>query len=227
MIKLSRLLQAGLILMFFLPFFPKGCEYPSKEELEAQRIGDSIRVADSIKLIDSLKLINPLINIDSAYKASQTNHLYNDSIKRADNIVADSAQKIKDTTVIAPTKESDDPDDISTKLSKKSKILKLLLRPNENYTGLAYVINTFLQIINYAGITIAFILWIIGLVLKFRGNSIYHIINIFGLISFYFIGYVYTFTCIDIKLWGYWVTFVFGSIMIIFDSYLLIKTKKK
>lgn len=224
MIKLSRYLQILLLLAFLLPFFPKGCLQPSQDDLNAKIDADSTRVSDSTAFIDSLKLINPKINIDSAYNAHIAYPIKIDSNKKIEPIAVDSVSK---TISTVEKQEKNDKSDFATELSEKSRILKLLLRPNDNYTGLAHVLNTFFYIFNYAGITIAFIVWIIALILKLKEKKSFHLFNITGLISFYFTSFVYTFTYIDIKLWGYWLTFALGLLIIILDSIIFLVNKNK
>lgn len=216
-----KLLQIILILTFFLPFFPQGCE--NKEQQQEQEYLDSLRVADSINLVISRKSVDSR-DIDSTFQ--------NVNEKKMDtNGLVSSQPKLSNSDAIPTARESNSKSDesndsYSQEFSKGNKILKLLLRPGKNVTGIAYVIDTFLDVINYFGITIAFLLWIVALLLRLTNNSGSITFNIVGLILFYFTGFYSTFTNTSTELWGYWVTFSFAALIIVLETVKLIRNKK-
>src|ERR1035437_7524215 len=62
---------------------------------------------------------------------------------------------------------------LTDRLSKNSTLLKVVLRPNKNYTGIGYITEVFLLFFVQCGVALAFILWIIGLIVKLKDyNSI-------------------------------------------------------
>ena len=184
--KISKYLQIMVLLAFFLPFFPAGCE-PKKAE--------TTPVTDST-----------LIAMDS----TQTNTKLTAS--------TDSITQSNDST-----KQG-----ITEKLSKKSKLLKLILRPDDNFSGVGYLLGVSEILILECGAAIAFILWIIGLVVKLKDyNTIFHLINFLALMFFYFTspgGLLNIFG--GIKLWGYWICLGFGVIIVLFDAFIFIKQRK-
>jgi hypothetical protein len=206
--RISKLLQIGLLLTFFLPFFPKGCG-PSMEELETQRISDSTRLQDSLAIVQAeAQRITDSIN----------------SSRQQDSI----SKQCKDSLKVAQQNSSNDKNEITDKLSKKSKILKSVLRPYNNYTGIAFVIDLFTTFINGFGVLIAFLLWIIGLIIKYKDyNNIFHLINIIGLIAFYLTNPFMVNFFDGTKLWGFWISFIWALGLIIYDTNILIKLKRK
>jgi len=220
--KISKYLQIGLLLTFFLPFFRQCSMGPSPEEVEQKRIADSTRVVDSLKIMDSLKIANPGCNIDSIYikeilkiDISDTSvAIHNDKV---DSLIKDSIDK---NEAFVEKSASDDS-------KKESKFAELFLTPGNNYTGLGYILSSVYGLIYYGGATLAFFLWIIGLILKYKKQKLVHFINIIALILFYFTYFDISKYKTDNKLWGYWVCFSWCLVMIIVDILILIKEKKK
>lgn len=163
-IRVSRLLQIGLLLTFLLPFLQGGCS-PTEGNISS-KIADSTRILDSIAAIAAeAKRINDSID------AAKQNSI---SIYKKDTIGNSKQANLEDNT-------------ITDKLSMKSRILKIFLRPNDNYSGLALVIELFSIFISEFGIVLAFILWTISLIIKFKDfNGIFNLLNIIGLVSLYF-----------------------------------------
>ena len=130
--RVSRLLQMGLLLTFLLPFFPGGCAH-TNDDTKNYKIADSTRVLDSIAAIEAMaKRISDSIDI-----AKQDSILLNEK--------GSSKQANQQST------------SITDELSKKFSILKIFLRPNDDYSGLALVIELFSDFIFEFGIVFAFI----------------------------------------------------------------------
>ncbi len=198
-IKLSKLLQIGLLLTFFLPFFPSGCESKKAEEVTNQ---DTAFVAADTLRQDSIKQTDQTLDSDTITTTENTN------------------QK-SDTTKTA-TEDSN----LSTKISKKSTVLKLLLRPNNNYTGIASLIDCFSLLGFGYGLGMAFILWIIALIVKLKDfNNIFILLNVVGLILMFYshsISNIFN----DERLWGFWLCICWSVIMTIYDCIILFKLRK-
>lgn len=200
-IKYSKLLQIGLLLTFFLPFFPQGCE-PKKAE-EAPRTDSTIVVVDTVRQ-DSNQLAQGKGQPDTLKTAG------------AGNITDNKGQK----------QASNEDDALSTELSKKSTILKFMLRPNDNYTGIASLIDCFSLLRIGYGLGLAFILWLIAFIIKLKDyNNIFHLINIVGLIFLFGTHSMYN-VMSEERLWGFWVCIVWSATMIIYDSIVLLKIRK-
>ncbi len=198
-IKLSKLLQIGLLLTLFLPFFPSGCEPKKAEEVTNQ---DTAFVAIDTLRQDSIKQTDQRLDSDTITTTENTN------------------QK-SDTTKTA-TEDSN----LSTKISKKSTVLKLLLRPNNNYTGIASLIDCFSLLGFGYGLGMAFILWIIALIVKLKDfNNIFILLNVVGLILMFYshsISNIFN----DERLWGFWLCICWSVIMTIYDCIILFKLRK-
>ena len=195
-IKYSKLMQIGLLLTLFLPFFPKGCEQKNAE--------DKPTTNSSIVTVDTLKQESNELK----KKTVQSDTLKNAELK--------SAGINKDQT-----QASDEEDELSAKLSKKSTVLKLLLRPNDDYTGVANIMDGFSLLELGYGLTFAFVLWMIALIVKLKDyNNIFNLINIIGLLFLYESHSMYN-AMSDIRLWGYWVCFSWCALMIVYDTILL------
>jgi len=207
---------------FFLPFFPKGCNDKFYEETKAQSVADPLKITDSLRL-DSA---NKKANHESVSLAVIHNDTFIDTIQQTINSGIDSLG-VEFSAKYDTTVEKDDKFDISGRLAKESNILSVLLRPKGEYTGIGYIINSIIPMILYGGVTIALFLWIIGLLLKWHRKNIFHVINLTGLILFYFTGFTLTFTPIDSKLWGFWASFTIGVLMVIYDLYLFCRIKLK
>jgi len=201
-IRYSKLLQIGLLLTFFLPFFPQGCE-PTKKATEAPRADSTIVATDTLRQ-DSNQLTQGK-GQQGTLKTTVTGN------------VADSKDR---------KQAADEDDALSTKLSNKSAILKFVLRPNGNYTGLATLIDCFSFLRYGYGLGFAFILWLIALIIKLKDyNNIFYLINIGGLI-FLFGTYSMNNLMSDERLWGFWVCIIWSAIMIVYDSIVLLKIRK-
>jgi hypothetical protein len=198
-INISKLMQIGLLLTLFLPFFPKGCE--QKNAQAAPKPNSSIVTVDTLEKVSS-ELIN---------KNGQS-----DTLKTA---------KFKNGTINKAQVLNED-DEWSATLSSKSKILKMLLRPNDDYTGVANIIDSFSLLKLGSGLVFAFILWIIALIVKIKDyNNIFNLINIIGLLLLFGSHSIYN-AMSDIRLWGFWVCFIWGAAMIIYDTIILLKIRK-
>jgi len=201
-IKFSKVLQIGLLLTFFLPFFPKGCDSKKTEETSKT---DSTIVANNTLKNDS----NELTKGNTA----------SDTLKTA---IVESVADNKDQM-----KVSNEDGSLSTELSKKSTILKSLLRPNDNYTGVASLIDYFSLLRLGYGLGLAFILWLIALIVKLKDyNNIFNLLNITGLILLFETHSIFNIFN-DTRLWGFWVCVFWSTGMIIYDSIVLIKIRKK
>ena len=197
--QISKYLQILVLLAFFLPFFPQGCK-PKQTEVAPK--------ADST-----------IVSVDTTGTKDQV-----DSPKQT---LSDSA-KI-DTAKVASTTGTDnnkkDTDELlSNTLSQKFKVLKPLLRPSDNYTGIGNCIDTF-QWFEMLGAAFALLLFIISLIIKLKDyNSIFHFINWLALLSLVF-AHGSNIMNQD-RLWGYWMCLALAVIMIVFDFVVLIKFKK-
>lgn len=199
-IRYSKLLQIGLLLTFFLPFFPQGCE--PKQAVEAPMV-DSIVVADTVRQ-DSIVLTTKSEQADTLKTVALGNTIQN-------------ADKTEVTT---------DDNELSTRISKKSAFLRLLLRPNNNYTGIASLIDCYSLMEFGYGLGIAFILWLIALIIKIKDyNNIFNLLNILGLVFMYGTHSMF-FIMTEEKLWGFWACIIWSSIMIIYDMLILLKIRK-
>lgn len=205
--RISKLLQIGLLITFFLPFFPKGCG-TSEDEIESQRIADSTRLQDSLAKVQAeVQRVADSINYS----------------KQMDSL----GQQRKDSIKVVGRDNSSGKNEITDKLSRKSKVMKAILRPNDNYTGFAFVIDLFMTFIYGFGVLIAFLLWIIGLIIKYKDfNNIFHLVNIIGMITFYFTNPFMVNFFDGTKLWGFWISFIWALGLIIYDTIILIKIKR-
>src|ERR1035437_5492107 len=67
---------------------------------------------------------------------------------------------------------------LTDRLSKNSTLLKVILRPNDNFSGIGYITEVFLLLFVQYGAALAFILWIVGLIVKLKDyNNIFNMIN--------------------------------------------------
>lgn len=201
-IKFSKLLQIGLLLTFLLPFFPQGCKPKQAEEAPTP---DSTFVA-----VDTLRQDNSAL--------TQANQQL-DTIKTA--ALENSTQNTDKTEVTNEDKE------LSTRFSKKSILLKSLLRPNDNYTGIATLIDCYSLLEIGYGLGIAFILWLIALIVKFKDyNNIFILMNIAGLVFMFGTHSMYNILD-ETRLWGFWVSIIWCATMIIYDFIIQLKIRKE
>jgi hypothetical protein len=196
----SKWLQVLVLLTFFLPFFPKGCE--SKKAEEAPK-------ADSIKV--ATKKTTENITVDSSKQlAIDTTNI--DTVNVKTTSAATNENKVTDES-------------LSETIMKKYKFLTPVLRPAGNYSGIGYVIDS-IQYFVLFGAVLAFLLFIIGLFVKLKDyNSIFHLVNDMALISLIF---AYGSNPLNPKpLWGYWVCMALAVIMVVYDTIRMFKSKKK
>lgn len=224
-IRISRYVQLLLLVSFFLPFFPKSCA-PSAQELEANAIADSTHYADSVKKA------NPGANIDSILNIKDTvSYRHEDKISGKNTTSGLDSSAISNIAVkndsTKPKKESESDDNsLSEKLSKKSKLLKAILRPGSSITGIGYVLDLFQLYLCGFGIITAFLLWIISLIIKYKDfNNILLLINTLALILILFTDPV-VFLMGSNGLYGYWICVTLGMLLIIYDTIIIIKIKK-
>lgn len=201
-IKYSRILQIGLLLTFFLPFFPQGCE-PKKVE-EPPTPDSTVITADSLKQ-------------DSSQLAKQKEK--SDTLK---TVVFENTTQNTDKT-----KTTNEDNELSTKISQKTTFLRFLLRPNNDYTGIASIIDCF-SILEFGyGLGIAFILWLIALIVKIKDyNNIFILLNIVGLLFMFWTHSMYNIMS-EKRLWGFWVCLIWSVIMIIYDAIILLEIEKE
>lgn len=196
--KLSKYLQIGLLLTFFLPFFPVGCEEEQK-----------VTVSDSAKTIQTTVPEPEELTTD-------------DTLVKKDSPI----ESVKDEKSGSAIPEKMDREEtVTDQIIQRAHFLKILLQPDNKYTGIGYIIDVFWPMVSSFGIVLSFLLWVIGLRLKIKGNKIFHILNIIGLILLYITNPVMLTWVIDSKLWGYWFCFWWAAVMIIFDFWLIIKKR--
>jgi uncharacterized membrane protein (UPF0136 family) len=198
-IKISKCLQILVLLAFFLPFFPQGCK-PKQTEVAPKADSTIVSVNTTVTKVQvdfAKQTISDTAKIDTAKVASTTG---------TDNNKKDTDESLSNT------------------LSKKFKILKPLLRPSDNYTGIGNSINTF-QWFEMLGTAFALLLFVISLIIKLKDyNSIFHFINGLALLSLVF-AHGSNIMNQD-RLWGYWVCLSMAVIMVVFDTVVLIKFRK-
>ena len=229
-VQISRFSQIILLLTFFLPFFPKGCGDSNSCSAREKFFADSIK-ADSIRheFVDSILRVHPNANIDSFLNVRNKDLPKVDSVNFKEN-----SDSITSQTDTINQKNNSDKTELSKKLSLKSKFLGILLRPNDNFTGIGFMIDAFLAYLLFFGVWTSFLFFILGLVLKFKDfNSIFILINIVAWILLLFTNPRTNLNLNEIdmniwedKLWGYWVSLGFGLILIIYDSIILVQIKK-
>lgn len=200
-IRYSKLLQIGLLLTFFLPFFPPGCE--PKQAVEAPMVDSIVVAADTVRQ-DSMEL---------TAKNEQA-----DTLK---TVALGNATQNTDKTEVTT-----DDNELSTRISKRSTLLKLLLRPNNNYTGIASLIDCYSFMEFGYGLGIALILWLIAMIVKIKDyNNIFNMLNVLGLVFMYGTHSMF-YIMNEERLWGFWVCIIWSSIMIIYDTLILLKIRR-
>ena len=210
----SKLLHILVLLCFLLPFFYTGCG-PSKEE-KAQR---EKAKQDSIDAIQKTGL--------GAFtdKTSIKDSLQHDSIVEPKAALPDELSKI--TAGAPPEKENPKEQRLSEIITNNYPFLRPILTPKpDTFTGLGEVINSVYFITFYA-ILISFLMLLIGLLIKFidRHASLTLIILDFLALAFMFFSRTPTFVC-DV-LWGYWVTFSLIVLLLLYDTFIVIKNKRR
>lgn len=132
-------------------------------------------------------------------------------------------EKIEDEN---STQLPDREEELSKALSEKSPILKAILRPNDNYTGMASLIDFYSVFVLGYGLGIAFVLWIIALIIKLKDfNNIFILMNFVGLVCMSLSSSPNIF--VNKRLWGFWFCLIWCLLMIIYDLLLLKKLKTK
>ncbi|MBO9701133.1 MAG: hypothetical protein J7604_13055, partial [Sporocytophaga sp.] len=174
---------------FLLPFFYTGCE-KTKESAKATEVIDTIAHLDTIPLLDESSS-----QVDSSRIETINNSTKKDSI---DNTTS----KVNN-------------DDLAQLISIKIPLLSPILVPNpDTYSGLAMFINT-LRYISFYGISISFILLTISLIAKYIEPGAKKIILLLEVISFAAFAITRPLTWEYKILWGYWLAFVFVSLLFI------------
>ena len=196
---ISKYLKLAVLLAFFLPFFPKGCE-PKKAE-------------------EAPKTDTTAVKMDTASSKSFNANTTQDTI----------ANDSKDTANTKPvlTKQKDEPNDdsFSAKISYRLPLLKPLLRPSDNFSGIGYALDVF-YFFRMMGVAFALLLLVLGLVVKLKDyNSVFHLLNVLGVISLAFAQSSNPFT--ETRLWGYWVCLLLTVGMVIYDFAMMLFLKKK
>lgn len=182
-----------------LPFLPQRCN--PKQEVEAPKPDSTFVSADTLKQHSSTM--------------TQENQQL-DTLKAA---------ALENSTLKATKPEgTNDENELSAKLSKKSPVLKILLRPNDNYTGIASLIDCISFLEFGYGLGIAFILWLIALIIKIKDfNNIFVLINIIGLV---FLSLSHSLNVLNnSRLWGFWICLIWSMTMIIYDCIILFKIR--
>lgn len=215
--RISKLLNVLVLLTFLLPFFYTGCGSPTADELAAKAMADSIRIADSLSLLPNLVDSNSqTINIEDlkSEDSIQNTVFYDDTISNNSEDVQNS-DFFSDKT-------------IAEKIVEDFPFSEIIINPSDGVvTGFGSILMT-LEYFSYISVFFAFILLIIGLVIKFiepKSIKTLIILDAFTLLclvlsSIPSLGVFY-------YLWGYWVSVIFASIILIFDSYILLKYDKK
>lgn len=169
------------------------------------------------------KKAEPASNVpaDSTCVASQVDTLAEHVIDKVSKVNIDSA------TIGTQSYTSNQDSTLTQKISAKSNVLKILLRPDEKYTGIGYLIEMSFYWQLGIGLAIAFILWIISLIIKCKDfNNIFQLNNLIGLIMFFISKSGFNITN-DSRLWGFWVCFTLGLVMFVYDTFVLLRQKKK
>jgi hypothetical protein len=220
-VRISKIISILILLSFLLPFYPSGCAGlgPSAAEKAEKAKNDSIAVAAKEETIkDSLASIG-ILNKDSLEAAIN-------KAGKKDSCTC-CATEAKDS-LSTPSGSSNSNDfTITDRLAKSSKIAKVLLRPNNNYSGLGFLIDYFLAWISYSGTIIAFICLVVVLCLKksFDKNRIViNSLNFINILLLYFANNPEIF--LDVRLWGFWICFSLAIMVAIFDLVITIKSKK-
>lgn len=229
----SKLLHVLIILSFFLPFYPKGCDdgVAAKEQARLDSLKKDSIIRDSLRIIQKLteqevqKRIDSIIKADSLRnKVQQEIH---DSIAAVapKNSKADTIETSRDTIRKSTPKENIEFYQYASKLAEKSSFFRLIFKPDGNYSGMGYVVDVLLPFILYGGPVISFILLLIGLFLKFRKKKAFFWLTFgFSIISLGCL-YVSVGSFFFGRLWGFWVCFILIGIQALLDLMIAIKLK--
>lgn len=206
-ITISKFVQVIVLLSFLLPFFPKGCEQKKAEESMVNEQLDKIEAVES----------NTKNDVNHEAVASLSESFPSDSIS------IDSLMALNETTKEATAKLT-----LTEKLSAKSPLLKLILLPASNYSGLGYVMDMLESSYTYStqfGVIVGFIFLLLGLIIKLKDfNSSFLFFNALA-IYFVYITEPMLFAG-STRLWGFWVCIVLSVIMVLYDLYVLVKIRK-
>ena len=218
---ISKSLHILVILCFFLPFFPQGCDEPSQKEKEAEKAKqDSIKSFESIAGNDSANMDRKIM--DSILKSDSVSA----NNKIAKEVTVDTL-KNKPVETKKENASSNENGNLTDKLINKWSFLKILLRPGGNYSGIGYLIDSILPFVVYCGIFISFILLITGLFFKYFNLSKKYLINgIFHIIGIIFLLLTRSMLSSE-KLWGFWVCIILWIILGIIDWFFAIKKLNK
>jgi hypothetical protein len=201
LIRTSNILQVILFLSFFLPFF-KSCDtdVSKQKEMEEELLKSKI---DSTQLMDSTNIV-----IDS----TQNNVLIN-------NPSAIEKLRIPDQKASSNLTDS---------LCKNNRTIATLLRPNNDYSGMGYILDYFKFYFLQFGILSTFILLLLSLIIRLVSFRKFIlpclILNTSGLI-FLILTNPFTTLFEEVILWGYITSIVIFAFSIVLDIILFIKLR--
>jgi hypothetical protein len=160
---ISKFFHILVILSFFAPFITFSCG-PSANELAEKAKQDSIRVADSIAAIHG-----NAIQIKDTSKVEKIILVEKDSVKLDDTLVSENSIMNQLDTVDKPIQNNKkfENKNLTERISTKFGFLRNLLIPDDEYTGVGYIIDGFNNYIIFGGVITAFIFLLIGFILRF------------------------------------------------------------
>jgi hypothetical protein len=210
-LRISKIINILLLTSFLLPFYPTACGTSKAQKAEIAK-QDSIAIAakeqailDSIAALENMKADSIVSSKAEIIRTSK------DSICNTSKV--DSTNNIKSLT--------------TTDKLKGNKLIYNILRPNNHYSGIGYIIDLFFQYVGYCGTMTAFLLIIISLMLKtsYQLNK-FIVINFMNIISLILMYFTQNFGDIaDEKLWGFWICFFLMISQTITDLGVTIKNK--
>jgi hypothetical protein len=209
-IRISKYLQVLVLLTFLLPFFPKGCEQ---------------KKSDEAMVMKQIKEVKPVVTVSETENGAAVNGglLQPNKTFPSDSISIDSLMTLSEEA----TPKSEKQLTMTEKLSAKSPLLKLILLPSTNYSGLGYVMDMLESSIGYAnqfGVVIGFMFLLLGLIIKLKDfNNLFMFFNALA-IPMVFVTKPMLFAG-STRLWGFWVCLGLMVIMLAYDLYVLV-TKK-
>ncbi len=208
----SKILHIIVLLCFLLPFFYTGCG-PSKEE-KAQR---EKAKQDSVEALQKAGL-GAITD-----KTSTKDSLQHDSVVEPRMTLMDEVSKPIENTSIENAEEKR----LSEVISDNYPFLRPILIPKpDTFTGLGEVINSVYYIPFYA-ILISFLLLLLGLLIKFIDKHATLTLIILDFLALVFLYFSRTPTFVCDVLWGYWVTFSFIVLLLLYDTFIILKNKRK
>lgn len=196
--NISKYLQVGLLFCFLLPFFPQGCQ----QKMEESSIENTV---------DEESIDEEIVDEEIEDNAENTMESFPLNAENKNEIDTETEEKNEEVP--------------SMRIAQKSNLLRYVLRPNDNYTGVATLIDL-IPFINLGyGLGIAFILFFLALVIKFKDfNNIFILLNVLGLI---FLSFSHSTDLFSSKrLWGFWFCLAWCVLMIMYDLILLKKIKQ-